>query len=187
MEKISLREYFQQLGDLEAPVSYTNLVNLSNLAEEEITLFKKMWVIVPVSRRQQILSRLLEVSEDNLDVNFDRVFYCCISDSDPEIRATAVEGLGESESTDYISVLIKSIEHDPSLKVRIAATMALSKYTLLAEMGSIQASKKRDIERVLIKLVNDTKEDEELRRRALEAVSVMSIPEAKLLIEKAYR
>ncbi|MDP2718777.1 MAG: HEAT repeat domain-containing protein, partial [Dehalococcoidia bacterium] len=82
--------------------------------------------------------------------------------------------------------LIKSIEHDPSLKVRIAATMALSKYTLFAEMGRIQASKKRDIERVLIKLVNDTKEDEELRRRALETVSVISIPEAKLLIEEAY-
>jgi HEAT repeat protein len=164
----------------------TKLAELSNLSKEELDLFHKIFITLADNQRSKIISRLVELAENNVELNFDGIFKLCLNDSDAEIRSKAIEGLWENEETTLITPLLKILNDDTSDKVRANAAIALGRFVLLGEHGKLRANHLDRIRDLLLNILHDPHIIDEVRRRALEAISSLSIPEVKSEISSAY-
>jgi HEAT repeat protein len=182
-----IEETIAHLANNNKPLLNTKLVDLSNLSPEEVELFEQAWVAIELERQRQIVSRLVELAEDNAQLDFDSIFKDRLNDQDDEVRSKAIEGLWESEDTSLIKPLINLLEQDSSEKVQAAAATALGKFVMLVELKKLRSSYKSKIEHVLLSITNDKSRPVEVRRRALEAVAPLSLPQVKRAITKAYQ
>ena len=69
-----VEEYLAELKDPSRPLLASRLGVLSALLPEESRLFSQVWPQIEVARRRQILRRLLDLAEDNVEMDFDAVF-----------------------------------------------------------------------------------------------------------------
>ena len=175
-----------ELADSDQPLLSSKLAELSNLSREALTHFQLVWETIDPVRQRQIVGRLVELAEDNLVLNFDDIFKYCLQDEDIEVQCQAIEGLWDSEETSLIGPLLKMLEEGDSEKVRAAAATALGKYTLLAEHDKLRVDHATVIQETLLKVVADNSRPAEVRRRALEAVSPLSIPQVRISIREAH-
>jgi HEAT repeat protein len=114
-----------QLGYQEQPSSNAELAYLSNMNTAELNLFTEAWPRIETERRQHILQRLVELSEDNATLDFDHLFRSCLKDEDAEVRSLAIKGLWENEDASLINPLIQLVEQDSSEAVQVAAVTTL--------------------------------------------------------------
>jgi HEAT repeat protein len=182
----SLREFVVELGDDEQPVKAGRLAQLSHLTEDEHREFVGAWPRIGTQRRRQIVTWLVELAEDNVDLDFDAVLLACLSDADAVVRAEAVRGLWEHEGHDLIELLIGLLRADGDAGVRAEAALALGRYVLQWEMGSLRERYFRPVEEVLHQAVENVREELEVRARALEAVGACSLPWVREAIQNAY-
>ena len=180
-------EYLAELSDTAEPIVDSKLVNLSNLLPEEIRPFQEEWTGIDIKRRRQIIGRLSDIQEDNLELDFDSVFRLCLADEDSVVRAGAIEGLWECEDSSLIGPFINFLNHDEDVSVRTAAAMALGKFALLAEMEDLSPNDTQRIEEALLNTFNNPDESTEVRCKALEAISPLSRPLVEDLIRRAYQ
>ncbi len=162
------------------------LINLSNLSPAEEKLLEESWTGVDVERRRQIMNQLVELTEDNVELNFDSIFHYGLGDSDAEVRAKAIEGLWECEDVSLISPLIERLEQDTSPEVQFAAATALGNFALLAEFNKIRSRYTSLLVKTLLGVVDDPTRQVAVRARALESVSPLSLPRVRDSIEHAY-
>ncbi len=165
----------------------TELVELSNLTPEEMSVFKDCWKKIIPERKQQIVERLVELVEDNLVLNFDAIFRVCLKDDFDEVRCKAIEGLWENEEVSLIDSLIDMLEQDGSEIVQAAAATALGKYTVLAELGKLREEYIPGLQEALLRAFKDREKGPEVNRRALEAIAAVSIPQVQDAIGEAYK
>jgi len=167
-------------------VKSTDLAELSELDREALDSFKAAWSGLDTERRRRIISRLVELAEDNVELNFNEVFKLCLADPDAEVRALAIGSLWEDEEPSLIAPLLDLLRRDESDKVRSSAASALGRFTLLGEHGKLRAEYVDKMKAALLQVFNDEAVNEEIRRRALESLSPLSIPEVKKAIAWAY-
>ena len=180
-------ETIADLRDSAKPLRSSRLVELSNLDPEELRLLEQAWTTIEPKRRRQIVYRLVELVEDNVELNFDSIFKNCLKDQDTEVRCKAIEGLWESEETSLINPLINLLENDSSEKVQATAAIGLGKFAMLAEHEKLRSCHKSKICQALFAVIDDKSRPIELRRRALEAVSPLSLPRVNRAIMEAYQ
>ena len=184
---VSPEDAIAHLADSSEPLLNARLTELTGLNQTELELLKSSWATIEPERRRQIVRRLVELAEDNLELNFDAIFKYCLKDRDEEVRAQAIEGLWENEEPSRIEPLISLLERDSSEKVQAAAALALGKFAILAEHDKLRSSYKTKIQKSLLAAFNNKDRAIEVRRRALEAAAPLSIPEVKQAITEAYR
>lgn len=182
----SIEETLDHLADNDQPLVSSKLADLSKLSPEEVGLFEQAWVAIEPERRRQIMYRLVELAENDAKLDFDSIFRSCLNDQDAEVRSKAIEGLWESEDTSLIDPLINLLRQDSSEKVQAAAATALGKFVMLVELNKLRSSYKSKIEHVLLSVIGHESRPVEVRRRALEAVAPLSLPEVKRAITEAY-
>ena len=173
------------LTDIDIPTG-AELTGLSNLTAADLLLFRSTWDNLETERRRQIIIRLVEFAEDNLEFNFDPVFKYCLTDGDEEVRCLAIEGLWEDEETSLIEPLVNILEDDVSEKVQSAAAIALGKYALLAEYDKLRPEQSSRVRNALLDAIIDTDKSVEVRRRLLEAAAPLNLPEVKTALLEAY-
>lgn len=183
---LPVEEIINSLSDPDKSLVNSSLAQLSSLSSEELKLLDEAWETIEPKRRRQIMSRLVELAEDNLELNFDYIFKSRLKDSDDEVRSTAIEGLWESEETSLIEPLISLLEQDGSERVQASAATALGKFALLAELRKLRSSYKSKISRALLSIINDESKPLEVKCRALEAAAPLSLPQMKRAITEAY-
>jgi len=181
-----IEEIISELGNGDQPLLSSRLAELSNLGPEELGLFKQAWTTIEPKRQQQIVSRLVELAEDDFELNFDSIFKICLEDPDAGVRSKAIEGLWESEESSLINPLIDLLEQDSSETVQAAAAAALGKFAMLAEHGKLRSCHESRICQALMKTINDTGKSAEVKRHALEAVAPISSPQVMTAIREAY-
>ncbi|MDP2932142.1 MAG: HEAT repeat domain-containing protein [Chloroflexota bacterium] len=177
------------LADLksDAPLSNSRLVRLSNLGPAELKLLEEAWLMIESKRRRQIIYRLAEMAEDNIELDFDSVFKNSLKDPDAEVRSKAVDGLWENEDPSLVAPLIALLENDTSAEVQAAAARGLGKFAVLAENEKLRSCYKSKVSQMLLTVFNDVARSLEVRRRALEAVAPFSLPEVTRAIKLAYQ
>ncbi len=183
---MNLEKLLEELTSPGAPIAASRLVQLSALGPEEARYFTEGWLEVPAERRRAIASKLMDLSEDNVELDFSPIFRKLLHDDDEQVRVTAISGLWECEERALIEPLVHLALNDPDEAVRGAAAQALGRFALLAETGKLL---KRDFERlakVLLGIINDEDETLEVRRRAIEAIAPMSISQVPDLIRNAF-
>lgn len=176
-----------ELGNSNKSLLNSRLADLSNLNSEELELFERSWPAIEPKRRRQIVHRLVELAEDNLALNFDSIFKYCLKDQDNEVRSKAIEGLWENEEASLIEPLINLLEQDSSEKVQAAAAIAMGKFAMLAEHKKLRSCHISKIQEALLRVIGDKNRPVEVRRRALEAVAPISLPQVKTAIMEAYQ
>ncbi|MFC1897453.1 HEAT repeat domain-containing protein [Chloroflexota bacterium] len=184
---LSIEETIADLADGDKPLQNSRLIDLSNLNPEEVRIFEQAWVAIEPKRRQQIVYRLVELVENNLELNFDSIFKNCLEDRDAEVRSKAIEGLWESEEACLINPLVNLLEQDSAEKVQAAAAMALGKFTMLAEHKKLRSCHIAKVYQALLATISDKSKPVEVKRCALEAAAPLSLPQVREAILEAYQ
>ena len=184
---LSIEETIADLADSDKPLLNSRLTQLSNLNPEEIRILEQAWAAIELKRRQQIVYRLVELSEDNLELNFDSIFNNCLEDRDAEVRSKAIEGLWESEEASLINPLVNLLEQDSSEKVQAAAATALGKFAMLAEHKKLRSCHTSSVYQALLTTISDKTKPVEVRCCALEAAAPLSLPQVRKAIIEAYQ
>ena len=183
---MTLERSLQQLGEEATALSYSVLARLSDLTPEEVQQFVAVWKGVGPARRHNVVSRLVELAEDNAELDYTSVFKTCLEDDHDAVRESAVNGLWEFEDRSMITCFSKLIINDKSPGVRTAAAVGLGKFARLFQDGKLLSRDGDRIRDVLEKVLQNTSETWDVRRRALEAVAVFNSPRIKEFITWAY-
>jgi HEAT repeat protein len=179
-------EVASELADPVRPLLNATLVELSGISPEEQAHLAQVWPGITLARRREIISRLVDLAEDNFELDFEDVFRLGLGDEDADIRSQSITGLWEEEDPCLISPLLNLLEHDSSEAVRAAAATALGKFIMLGEHQKLRASYTDRICRSLLPILSDSQEPPEIRRRALEAIAPCNSPKVEIIIREAY-
>lgn len=183
---MSLEEYLKELADIHKRIVISKLSGLSNLSREEAALLEKTWPDLPPKRRRELVYHLVDLAEDNIEMDFSAIMRIALQDSESAVRDKAIEGLSEGEEPWIMDSLIRLMVGDSQVAVRAAAASALRRFALLAELEELSASRAERLERALIAAIENKSEPMEVRRRAIEAISPLSGPKVKEIIQEAY-
>jgi len=175
------------LGNSSKPLSSSKLAKLSNLNPEELGFLERVWATIEPKRRRQVVSRLVELAENDFELNFDSIFKNCLGDQDAEVRSKAIEGLWENEEPSLINPLINLLGQDSSEKVQAAAATALGKFIMLAEHKKLRSCHVSKVCQALLTAIGDKSKPIAVKRRALEAASPISLPQVERAITEAYQ
>jgi HEAT repeat protein len=183
---LTLDNNFSELTDTSTTINHAGLLQLSGLGSSEIVELMGIWPTIPTDRRRDIVDRMTELADDNLDMDFASVFRACLRDRDDEVRAKAARGLEDSDDRTIIRPLIDLLLKDVSLAVRASAAVSLGKFAIMAQEGKVL---KRDAERIrvaLLEVIHRENEDIEAKRRAIESIASFNSPEIEDIIQNAY-
>lgn len=181
-----LAKYLEELRDNDLPLSTSRVAVLSDLSGEELKLFQNAWKKIPVRRRQDIISQLVLIAQENFEFTFDSIFKSCLEDPDAVVRAKAVEGLWDSEDPSLVSSLVKLLKEDREEGVRAKAAIALGGFALLAEWGELGFYYAKRVKDALLSVIDNARESVEVRRRTVEVISGFNFPRVKTIIKEAY-
>ena len=183
---MTLDTYIAELGDESGPVKRSGLLQLSSLTREDAHDFRRLWRGVGKERRREVLAALLELSEDNLELDFSAIFRACLSDECELVREQATRGLLETDDRAIIRPLIGLLKDDPAAKVREAAAITLSQFTDLAQQGKLMSRDEARIKDALLEVIARGDEEPGVYRRAIEAVGSFDTPETSAIVREAY-
>jgi len=175
------------LGNSSKPLSSSKLAKLSNLNPEELGFLERVWTTIEPKRRRQVVSRLVELAENDFELNFDSIFKNCLGDQDAEVRSKAIEGLWENEEPSLINPLINLLGQDSSEKVQATAATALGKFIMLAEHKKLRSCHVSKVCQALLTAIGDKSKPIVVKRRALEAASPISLPQVERAITESYQ
>ena len=181
-----VKDIISEMADISKPLVNTHLADLTQLSPANIKVFTQVWRNIELKRRREIITRLIELTTDNFELNFDSIFINCLTDPDDDIRSEAINGLWENEEPLLIPLFIGLLNNDPTEKVQATAALALGRFALMAELGSISPKYGVQLAQVLLTTIGNKNKSIEVRRRALEAVSPISTEQVKTAIKTAY-
>ena len=183
---MTLERYLEDLRSENGPLRPSALVQFSGLTSEEVEEFRSGWPALSPTRKHDVLARLIELCEDNVEFDFSTVFRVCLADEDQVVREKAARGLWECDDRVIIRPFVALLKSDPSAGVRAAVTMSLGKFADMAQEGKLAS---RDAERVriaLLTVIDDDNEAIDVKRRAIEAVAGFNSDEVSEIIHDAY-
>ncbi len=184
---LPIEETLVELANSDKPLLNAKLAELSNLPSQELEVFKHSWTAIEPKRRRQIVYRLVELAENNVELNFDSILKYCLNDPDDEVQSKAIEGLWENEETLLITPLTNLLKQGTSERVQATAAAALGKFAMLAEHQKIRSCHALKIQEALLAVISDKNKPVEVGRRALESAAPLSLPQVKTAIMEAYQ
>lgn len=173
------------LADTDAPLRAALIYRLSEPLPAEMTALRTIWPTLPAERRGLLMSRLVETSEASFEVDFSEVALFALQDSDPIVRQHAVEALWENEQPSVMRRFVTLLQTDQDTAVRAAAATALGRFVLLGELEEIDRDITQEAEEVLLQTCQQSGEDIEVHRRALESLAYSGRQEVIPLIKGA--
>jgi HEAT repeat protein len=175
------------IRDETKPIGPSLLIQFSDLTKQKINLLRQEWKNISTNRRREIVDKLKVMADVCIEPNFECMFELCLNDPDGEVRKIAIEGLWECEDLRLIPSLVHILRHDRVAKVRSATAATLGNFILLYEQGKANIKNIFSIIDVLMSVVYDEDENLEVRCKAVQALSPLSMPCATEAIQKAYR
>ena len=176
-----------ELRDSKSPVRHTSLIQLSGLSRTEVRDMMPPWNEMDASRRRELIDRMAELADDNIELDYSTVFRACLTDEDAGVRAKAARSLWDSDDRTNIRPLISLLTQDDSAEVRAAAATALGKFVEMAEEGKLLRREGDRIADALVGVIENPRERLETRCRAIEAVGAQASEKVNSIIERAYR
>ena len=184
---MSLETFLESLADPSIPLSNSNFIEVSDLAQAELGQFARAWFRLSLERRREIVGTLVELAEDSPDLDFCTVFKMCLKDQDDRVLEKAIDGLWEYEDRSVIPGLIQILDSDKSPEVRAAAAKALGKFAVLAQEGTLLPKDANSVRDNLMATLQNSVEDLDVRRRSLEAVAPFNTPDINDYVCWAYK
>ncbi len=184
-KKKPFSEVLSALAEPDHPLTAAVIYGLSDLDREQIAQLERAWPSYPVERRRALVEHLNEVSEANFDMDFRAINHLALTDLDAAVRRLAVEGLWEDESLSLMHKLVHIVQQDADPQVRAAAVAELGRFILLGEYEKISAADARLAQDTVLHVFH-TETDNDLRRRALEAIANSCLDSVPGMIREMY-
>jgi len=185
-EMISFSDVLHALSDTTSPFPARYLRSFSDLSRKNLKELMVIWHHLPEARKINLLEDLEQILESDTLVNFDVLAQALLLDPLAAVRVSALHLLWESEEVNLIPDLKNLSLHDASEEARAIAVSLLGKFILLGELDAITPSEKEQIENLLIDIASG-KDQDRVRRFALESLGYSSHAQVPSLIEKAYQ
>ena len=182
---MALRDHIEALRAAEQ-VSAVTIAGVSGLAMDEVGEVVEAWAQAPLERRCDVVDRMVEMAEANVDLEFDAFLCHAMTDPAATVRERAAAGLWETTDRRAALRLLDALRADPSPAVRAAAARSLGHFALLAETGKLLDHDCEAIYEALAAPLRDDGAPPEVRRRALEALGVFDTAAAAEWIARAY-
>ena len=183
---MALENYLEELADPLKPLKHADLTRLSSVDPEDLRSLEVAWASVEPERRVQIVTRMAEIAEDDLTLDFTPIFVMALKDPNEQVRERSVAGLWECEDRHLILPLINLLQCDEAEAVRAAAAQGLGNFASLAEDEKLLPKDRDRILQVLLETLANPKESPLVRRRSMEAVSPISDEAVMEVIQRAY-
>ena len=183
---MDLRNILNDILHQEQPLNYKDLASISGLSPNDVDRFEVVWRSVHDRRKEEIISMLMRLSEENIELEFYDIFKLGLTDSDEYVREQSIRGLWESEDRRVINPLVKILMNDQSFKVKCAAAEHLGKFITISLNGKLLNRDLSQVKQALFKCIRDNDENFEVRRRSIEAISAINEPEVYEVIFTAY-
>lgn len=174
------------LLDASAKVSVTNLTELSDLDDGEASDLAQNWPKIDAPRRAWVLHELIDLAEDNVELNFDKVYLWGLDDDDADVRKDSVRGLWEYEHPDLIPRLITLMETDDGVAVRAEAAQSLRRFVVARADGRLRDRYFEPIEQSIRRVLNNSDESVDVLARALESIGAYDTAWVRQAISEAY-
>jgi HEAT repeat protein len=162
------------------------LYRMSDISQEDLKDLSRIWSEIHVERRRALIEDLEELSDDNNLLSFEGVFRLALQDEDSQVRFFTTRAIEIFDTDDLIPHFLDVLDQEESVDVRAVTTSVLGKYIYRGELDKIAEKTKKKIENKLLKIL-ESNEPDEVRRRALEAISYSSRQEVKEHILDAYK
>lgn len=179
-------EFLSQLFDPSRTIASSKLLALSSLTDTEVANFRSAWQGADEEARSKLLERLVNLTEDNAEADFDAIFRIALEDVEPSIRERAIDALWECHERWLLHRLVDMALEDGSAEVRAAAAGALGKFVLLGALEELRASLVDKVEDALKRIIENQDEPIAVRRRAIEALAPSLDPAVNDVIRDAY-
>lgn len=186
MPTVSLEDLLNRLIHQEGVPPLEELYALSDLSLQGADLLRRRWERIPVQRRRAVVAELVALADDDLFLLLGRMLRVALSDSDAQVRQTAVKGLWEDGQPDLIGPLVQLLHNDPEIGVRAAAATALGGFVLAGELEELDTALAMRAEEALLGILTDTAQPLGVRRRALESIAYSGEAGVRQLIEDGY-
>lgn len=139
------------------------------------------------AERFALLDRLREVGAEFGGYDFTVFFGAMLRDEDASVRTMAVSGLALCETAGATAALLATVRSDEEeAGVRREAANALGEVAMRVELGWAASEDAGEVVGALRTIVEDTREDEEVRATALSGLGVISESWVRGLIEDAF-
>ncbi|MDI3341520.1 MAG: HEAT repeat domain-containing protein [Sphaerobacter sp.] len=150
--------------------SASAVAELSDVSRGTAGRIRSAWPEMPLEARRYLVRQMVDLAETNLGLNFCRILRIALEDPDPEVRAVAVSGLWEDQSTTCLDDLLALLaqEREPAVLEAIAA--ALGQFAYLASIDELDATRAAQVRAALIGLLH-SEAAVWVRRRALESLA----------------
>jgi HEAT repeat protein len=179
-------QLLDNLQDEQMTLTSEMLFAVSDMNRNQRQAFAAVWPRINVERRREIIHALVEVTENNIEFDFNAVLRLALIDEDPEVRAKAIYGLSEDEDPELIGPLLQMLQRSEDAQVREQAAISLGRFILLGELGDLDMPRTFAVQEALLDVYNDPQEDTAIRCRALESLAYSSDAVVQDLMEAAY-
>ena len=181
-----LERSLNEISTTSERISFSTLYAFSDLSRDRLDAFRATWDRLQPQQRRRILRRMVELAEASFRVSFGTIFRHNLDDPDDVVRATAVEGLWEDDSSDLIGPFIRMLRTDPFAHVRAAAAQGLGRFVLAGELEKLEPAVQQRIVTELLTVVHMPGETTQVRRRAVESVAYACLDEVGEALQLAY-
>jgi HEAT repeat protein len=184
--KVPIDQLMQRLIQERETPNSEELYAFSDLTLQEAETVRQQWELVDVERRRSVVTDLVELAQEDIDLDLSRFLRVVMNDSDAQVRQAAIPGLWDEGAIDLIGPYIQILHNDPDEMVRSKAATGLGAYILAGELEELDAALAMRAEEALLAVLNNEHESLEVRRRALEAIAYSSEAGVRQLIEDGY-
>lgn len=183
---MSISPYMTALADPATAVPATGLMQLSGLYGEELEELRSAWGSLPVSRRRELVAKLVALAEENVEMDFYEVLSHAMTDDDADVRERAIAGLWENDDRRTIPKLIDRLRNDSVASVRAASASVLGHFAQLAVAGKLIERDRQRVYDALLAALRNERETGEVRRRALESAGSFQTDEVRDWVRWGY-
>lgn len=184
--RFTVDELLAQLATSPTAITGHDLYAFSDLSRPDAELVRREWSAIPVERRRTVITGLVEMGQEALELHLGRFLRIALHDSDPVVRAQAITGLWEETDASLLGPLIELMRRDESIAVRVTAAAALGSYVLAGELDELDAALAMRAEQALLDIVRNDDEPLPVQCRALESLAYSGEAGIRQLIEDAY-
>lgn len=166
---MTISQHIYAIGAHDHKLAMRELKPISGLGYTARDEFWPAWLAISPRRRAEIARAMVELAEDNVDLDFAQALLWLLDDDDAEVRASAAEGLWESERSQVMHRLLALLQADPAPAVRTAAATTLSRFAYRAQLGELDEREAEAVRAALRRTISDPRQPLDVRRRALES------------------
>ncbi|MEX1020825.1 MAG: HEAT repeat domain-containing protein [Litorilinea sp.] len=183
---VDMDAFLSRVADSSSQIPNEDLTSLSDLSRADAALVREQWPLIGEPQRLALVTRLLEIDLDDLEIELSRFWRIVLHDEAAVVRAAAIHGLTGEVYEDLLGPFVQFLRNDPVEEVRAAAAAALGAYVLAGELDELDSSLAMRAEESLLDVLHDENEPLDVQCRALESIAFSGEVGIRQLIDDAY-